>query len=170
MKIRNTLLLVLFLSSSSSLFSAASNPGHYGNIIISEVISTESGKRFTVRINEWHPIWQNISVLIEDIDCPDIDSIHDMVKQKGEEARAFTAQALKNAKIIELRKMQRAGTGTISGEVYVDEKNLADLLLQANLAVPYDNRGPATDWFKLLATDEEIETYFQQTYGNYPGC
>ncbi|QQR48741.1 thermonuclease family protein [bacterium] len=171
MKIVNALMLLLFLSLNSSLFAAASKQGHYGNIIISEVTSVEKGEAFDIFINGWPEIWQKTTVLMAGIDCPNMNSRHDIVKQKAQEARAFTEKALKNAKVIELREMRRAGSpGTITGEVYVDEQNLADLLLSANLAVPYDSRGPAADWFRLLATDEEIEEYAQQTYGNYPGC
>ena len=56
---------------------------------------------------------------------------------------------LKTAKVIELRNIQRGKYFRIVADVYVDDKNLADILIKNNLALPYDG-GTKRDWIDVV--------------------
>jgi endonuclease YncB( thermonuclease family) len=49
---------------------------------------------------------------------------------------------------IELKNMQRGKYFRIVADVHVDDKNLADMLIENNLAVRYDGGTKIKDWCK----------------------
>ena len=65
-------------------------------------------------------------------------------------ARGLTSNLLKRAKVIELRNIERGKYFRILADVYVDDRNLADILIKNNLAIYYDG-GTKKDWLKVVS-------------------
>ena len=61
----------------------------------------------------------------------------DSEKKGARLAKQFTVGKLRDASTIELRNMQRGKYFRIIADVYVDGKNLTELLINAKLARPY---------------------------------
>ena len=66
-------------------------------------------------------------------------------KIKAREAKQFTVQALRSAKTIELKNIQRGKYFRILADVYVDGKNLADGLIKSGHARAHDG-GKRLGW------------------------
>ncbi len=136
------------------LFALPTYAETYGSITVSKLISVYDGDTFRCNIKEWPPIiGKNISVRILGIDTPEIKC---SVKKKGKAecdrlkalartAKKLTKNQLQRAKIIELRNIQRGKYFRILADVYVDGRNLADILIKNGFAVPYDG-GTKPEW------------------------
>jgi len=59
-------------------------------------------------------------------------------KLAARKAKQFTVQFLRAGQVVELRKIKRGKYFRFLAEVYVDGKNLADALIKAKIARPYD--------------------------------
>ena len=81
---------------------------------------------------------ERIPVRVLGVDAPEIRWKCQSEKIKAVEAKQFTVQALRSARTIELRNMQRGKYFRILADVYVDGKNLADGLIKSGHARAYD--------------------------------
>lgn len=88
---------------------------------------------------------QSIPVRIRGIDTPERRGSSPRVKALAEKARRLTHDALKGAVLVELRNPQRGKYFRVLADVYVDDRDLATMLLKANLARPYDG-GKREPW------------------------
>jgi len=123
----------------------------YGSLQIDEVVSVYDGDTIKVNINELHPIvGEKISVRINGVDTPEIKGKCAQERELAKLARAYVTEKLKGAKHIEIRNIQRGKYFRLVADVYADERDLGELLLQAKLAVPYDGKGPKYNWCKSL--------------------
>lgn len=118
----------------------------YGNITVDSIIRVNRGSRFIANLKDCPDIMgEKINVYIYGIHSP---SPKDTIRKTAEiaiKAKEFTTKALKKAKTIELRNMQRHRNFIIIAEVYVDGENLAKKLLRAKLATQYYGE-PITEW------------------------
>jgi endonuclease YncB( thermonuclease family) len=122
----------------------------YGNVTVSRVVSVYDGDTIMVDIDEYPPILgQSISVRIFGIDTPEIKSKNPKETERAEQVKDYVQNLLKNAKVVELRNMQKDKYFRILADVYVDKQSIADLLIKKGYAVPYDG-GTKQDWGKLL--------------------
>ena len=122
----------------------------YGNVTVSRVVSVYDGDTIMVDIDEYPPILgQNISVRIFGIDTPEIKSKNPKETERAKQVKDYVQDLLKNAKVVELRNIQKDKYFRILAEVYVDGQSIADLLIKKGYAVPYDG-GTKQDWGKLL--------------------
>lgn len=129
----------------------------YGNIRVDKVVSVYDGDTFKCNIKNWPKIvGENISVRIKKIDTPEIrckksysDKECKKMKALARTARGLTANLLKRAKVIELRNIERGKYFRILADVYVDDRNLADILIKNKLAIYYDG-GTKSDWLKVV--------------------
>jgi len=134
MKIKYIIITLFILAFTIS--SNASSRKTYGNVVISRLVSVYDGDTFKVDINSFPPIvGKNISIRIYGIDTPEIRGTRTL--ELANTAKLRARSILRNAKIIELRNMRRGKYFRILAEVWVDGKNLGQLLINEGLAKPY---------------------------------
>jgi len=93
-----------------------------------------TGKRIPIRVNG--------------IDTPELRTKCIKEKNLAKKAKQLTVSILRDAKVIELRNMQRGKYFRIVADVYADAKSLANILIENNLAVRYDGGTKTKDWCK----------------------
>ncbi|MFK5949704.1 MAG: thermonuclease family protein [Methylococcales bacterium] len=118
----------------------------YGSVIVAEVTSIYDADTFRVNIQDYPPIvGEHMSIRVLGIDAPEIRGKCESEKKRARQAKQFTVQALRSAKIIELRNIKRGKYFRLLANVYVDGQNLAQQLINAGHARPYDG-GKRAGW------------------------
>ena len=118
----------------------------FGNVVVDEVTSVYDGDTFRVNITQWPDlIGQRIGIRVSGIDTPEKRGTTDDIKKLSMAAREVTATLLKDAETIELRNVQRGKYFRIIADVYVDDKDLGQILIDQKLAKPYDG-GTKPTW------------------------
>ena len=80
----------------------------YGTVTVSEVTSIYDADTFRVNLDGFSPIiGERVPVRVLGIDTTEIKGKCESEKVKARQAKQFTVQALRSAKTIELRNMQR---------------------------------------------------------------
>ena len=137
-KLKNILrisIVVLILILPFSLFA---DDKVYGNVIVSRIVRVYDGDTFTVDIDNWPDIiGYHISVRVYGIDTPEIKGKTTYERMMAKKARDLARNILYHAHKIELRNIRRGKYFRIVAEVYVDGRNLADIMLAHKLAHPY---------------------------------
>ena len=111
---------------------------HYGDVRITQIVRVVDGDTFRCTIKQLHPlIGKDIPVRIYGIDCPELRSKDPEEKARAEEARLFTRKQLLFAKTIWLREMRRGSFFRIVAKVFIDNKSLGQMLIEAGLAEEY---------------------------------
>ena len=119
----------------------------YGAIVIDEVISVYDGDTFTVNIKNYPPIsGERISVRINGIDAPELKGKCNKEIILARKAKQITVSMLRNAKVVELRNMQRDKYFRIVADVYTDNKSIAESLIKNDLAVIYNGGTKTKNW------------------------
>ena len=111
----------------------------YGDIVVSKVLSVYDGDTFFCNLSDLHPIvGERIGIRIRGIDTPEIKGKTEEERQKAKECRDFVRKIILNteAKTV-LRNMSRDKYFRILADVYVDDVNLGQLLIDKGLARPY---------------------------------
>lgn len=122
---------------------------NFGNIIVDEVTSIYDGDTFRVNICSYPDvIGKRVPIRVNGIDTPEIRTKCIKEKLLARKAKKLTVSLLRSAKVVELRNMQRGKYFRIVADVYVDNKNLADMLIKNNLAVRYEGGTKTKDWCK----------------------
>ncbi len=119
---------------------------NYGQVTINEITSIYDGDTFRATVKEWPAvIGERIPIRVNGIDTPELRGKCEEEKKQAKAAKQFTVALLRDAKVIELRNMDRGKYFRILADVYVDGTSLGDELIKAGLAVPYDG-GTKKDW------------------------
>ncbi|WP_243836106.1 thermonuclease family protein [Modicisalibacter xianhensis] len=112
------------------------------------VDSIFDGDTFRATVENWQPvIGERMPVRIASIDTPELRSRCDTEVEREREkalarkAKQFAVAALRGAERIELRQIERGSFFRLVAEVYVDGESLGDKLLEAGLAMPYEEGG-----------------------------
>lgn len=135
------LVIILLLLATGPVFSAV-----YGNVVVSEITSIYDADTFRVNIKDWPPIiGRHVSIRVKGIDAPEIRGQCAAEKTAAQRAKQHTADILGMAQHIELRNIERGKYFRILAEVYVDGRNLADILTNQHLARPYQG-GKRQSW------------------------
>lgn len=143
------IILILLIIITTQLFSASISNKNFGNAIVSEIISIYDGDTFRANIKNYPKIiGERMSIRINGIDTPEIRGKCKKEKQLALKAKQATVKALRNAKIIELKNMKRDKYFRILADVYTDNKDIGQLLIDNNLAVKYDGGTKVKDWCK----------------------
>ena len=79
------------------------------------------------------------------MDAPEIKGKCQSEKEAARKAKQYTVQALRSARSIELRNMERGKYFKVLSDVYVDGRNLSDALIEAGYARSYDG-GKRMGW------------------------
>jgi endonuclease YncB( thermonuclease family) len=131
----------------------------YGNLIVKQLVSVYDGDTFTVSMPMLHPfIGRNIRVRINRKDPPEVRTNSDYEKVRGIYAKTILTRLLSRAKIIELRNIKRGKYFNIVADVYIDDVNLAKLMKNMGLAIPYNGKGDK--WIDIY---DEGDNYFNMS-------
>ena len=131
-------LVLLFLVSSVVSLSVSAADQFYGDVVVSEVTSIYDADTFRVNIKHWPDvIGKHVSIRVLGVDAPEIRGKCASEKTAVRKAKQFTVHFLRAGQVVELRKIKRGKYFRLLAEVYVDGKNLADVLIKANVARPY---------------------------------
>ena len=120
----------------------------FGSATVSEVTSVYDGDTFRANIVGFPVIvGERMPVRVSGVDTPEIRGKCQVEKDLARKAKQFTVGKLRNAKSIELRNIARGKYFRLVADVILDGKNLALLLIEANLGVPYGGK-TKPDWCK----------------------
>ncbi len=118
----------------------------YGDVKVDRIYSVYDADTFRADIDKWPlVIGHHIPIRINGIDAPEIRGKCQAEKNKAKLARAFTLNTLTNAQTIELGNIKRGKYFRILADVYVDNKNLAQMLIKVGHARAYDG-GKRQGW------------------------
>lgn len=118
----------------------------YGNIVVDKVTTVYDGDTFYVTVKSWPDIiGKNIAVRVKAVDTPELKGACYAEILKAREAKKFTVHKIRAAKTVELRNMSRDKYFRIDADVYLDNQNLADALIQQGFGVVYTG-GKKFDW------------------------
>ena len=110
----------------------------YGSVRVDEVSSIYDGDTIRVTIRAWPAVaGERIPVRLYGIDTPEMSDKRPRVYKLARSAKQFSVAQLRGAKRIELRQIRRDKYFRLLAEVWVDGRNLGELLLKAGLAKPY---------------------------------
>ena len=136
-------LLYLFLSVSQA------SDKVFPDAVVSSVSSVYDADTFRVNIEGWPDIvGKHMPVRVLGVDAPEIRGKCEAEKLAARSAKQFTVQFLREGSYIELRNIKRGKYFRILAEVFVDGRNLANALIEANLARVYDG-GKRQGWCSL---------------------
>ena len=121
----------------------------YGNMVITkDQIEVHDGDTLYLSIKEYPPIiGDHIGIRVLGVDTPEIRGKCDYEKNLAQQAKTFTTNAINNAKKIELKKLDRDKYFRILAELWIDDKNIADMLITNKLAYAYFGEAK-TPWCK----------------------
>ena len=121
----------------------------YGNMVITkDQIEVHDGDTLYLSIKEYPPIiGDHIGIRVLGVDTPEIRGKCDYEKDLAQQAKTFTTNAINNAKKIELKKLDRDKYFRILAELWIDDKNIADMLITNKLAYAYFGEAK-TPWCK----------------------
>jgi len=118
--------------------------GDYNNAIY---IKNYDGDTITFNLPNLHPIiGEKISIRVNGIDTPEIRGKCEKEKYDAKQAKEMVADILKDAEQIVLRNMERGKYFRIAADVIVDGESLADVLVEAGVAVRYDGGKKIHKW------------------------
>ena len=94
-----------------------------------------------------HPIiGEKISIRVNGIDTPEIRGKCEKEKYDAQQARDMVTDILKDSEQITLKNMERGKYFRIAADVFVDGESLADMLIEAGMAVRYDGGKKTHKW------------------------
>lgn len=103
-----------------------------------KVVEVYDGDTIFVDLPDQHPLFgRRMGVRILGIDTPEVRSKDACEKKKGLEAKAAVERLVRNAKSVEITKVQKDKYFRILGEVQVDGRSVAQELIQQKLAYAY---------------------------------
>ena len=139
---RLAFLILLFLLLPS--YSLAKSFGNYEGAVY---IRNYDGDTITFNLPGLHPIiGEKISIRVNSIDTPEIRGNCEKEKYDAKQAKEMVTDILKDAEQIVLRNMERGKYFRIAADVIVDGENLADVLIEAGMAVRYDGGKKTHKW------------------------
>ena len=107
--------------------------------VIAYVVSVYDGDTFTADAHVWPGHYINTGVRVLGVDTPEIKGKCPEEVALAQRARAYVSNLLAKSEIVELRNIQTDKYGgRVEADVYVDDKNLAELLIEAGLGRPYE--------------------------------
>jgi micrococcal nuclease len=127
------LLLPLLLC--NALHSFAESYGDYQGAIY---LKNYDGDTIRFNLPLYPPIaGKDIRVRVNGIDTPEIKGKCKKEKYEAQQARDLVADILRDAEKITLKNMKRGKYFRIAADVIIDGENLADMLIQAGMAIRY---------------------------------
>ncbi|MBT3921976.1 MAG: thermonuclease family protein [Nitrospina sp.] len=110
-------------------------------------VGNYDGDTVTFNLPGLHPIiGEKISIRVNGIDTPEIRGKCEKEKYDAKQAKEVVADILKDAEQIILKNMERGKYFRIAADVIVDGENLADVVIEAGVAVRYDGGKKTHKW------------------------
>lgn len=104
------------------------------------------GDTIYVDIDGWPEIiGENMPIRVARIDTPEMKGQCASEKQRAELAKKYITLHLQNAKVVELRNIERGKYFRLVAEVIADGVNVSDAMLKSGMARPYDG-GTKISW------------------------
>ena len=142
--IRKIIVLFLPLLLCNTLHSYAESYGDYQGAIY---LQNYDGDTIRFDLPGYPPIaGDDIRVRVNGIDTPEIKGKCEKESYDAKQAKEMVADILKDAEQITLKNMERGKYFRIAADVYADGENLADILIEAGVAVQYDGGKKAQKW------------------------
>jgi endonuclease YncB( thermonuclease family) len=136
------LLLPLLLC--NALHSYAESYGDYQGAVY---LKNYDGDTIRFNLPGYPPIaGKDIRVRVNGIDTPEIKGKCKKEKYEAQQARDMVADILKGAEKINLKNMKRGKYFRIAADVIVDGENLADVLIEAGMAIKYNGGKKTYKW------------------------
>jgi endonuclease YncB( thermonuclease family) len=136
------LLLPLLLC--NALHSYAESYGDYQGAVY---LKNYDGDTIRFNLPGYPPIaGKDIRVRVNGIDTPEIKGKCKKEKYEAQQARDMVADILKGAEKINLKNMKRGKYFRIAADVIVDGENLADVLIEAGMAIKYNGGKKTHKW------------------------
>ena len=118
----------------------------YPDFTVTEVTSIYDADTFRVDVDGWPDIiGKRVPIRVLGVDAAEIRGKYQAEKKLARKAKQFTVAMLRNGEVIEVRNPQRGKYFRIVGDVFVDGESLAQALIKAGLARPYDG-GKRRGW------------------------
>ena len=125
-------------------YSLAKSFGDYEGAIY---VRNYDGDTITFNLPGLHPIiGEKIKIRFNGIDMPEIRGKCEKEKYDAKQAKEMVTDILKDAEQIELKNMERGKYFRIAADVIVDGENLADMLIEAGMAIRYDGGKKTHKW------------------------
>ena len=119
----------------------------FGNFQGAVYIRNYDGDTITFNLPGLHPIiGEKISIRVNGIDTPEIRGKCEKEKYDAKQVKEMVADILKDAEQITLKNMERGKFFRIAADVIVDGENLADMLVEAGMAVRYNGGKKTKNW------------------------
>ena len=110
-------------------------------------VKNYDGDTVTFNLPKLHPIIGNkIVVRINGIDTPEIKGKCEKEKYNAQQAKNIVEDLLKDAERIDLKNLQRGKYFRLVADIYADGENLADILIDAGMAVKYEGGKKNVRW------------------------
>ena len=136
------LILPLLLCTASHSF--AKSYGDYQGAIY---LQNYDGDTIRFDLPGYPPIaGDDIRVRVNGIETPEINGKCEKEKYDAQQARDMVADILKDAERIDLKNMKRGKYFRIVADVIVDGENLADILIEASVAIQYSGGKKTKNW------------------------
>jgi len=138
---------IILLVNSLLLTGGAFAEKTYPDIESVNVLSVYDGDTFRVDIPDYPPVvGLNIPIRINAIDTPEIRGKCNKEKSLAIEAKKIVSDLLSNAKVVRLKNLKRGKYFRLVADVYADGVNVADRLIELELAVKYDGGKKNMNW------------------------
>ena len=125
-------------------YSLAKSFGDYQGAVY---VRNYDGDTITFNLPGLHPIiGEKINIRVNGIDTPEIRGKCEKEKYDAKQAKEMVTDILKDAEQIELKNMERGKYFRIAADVIVDGENLADMLIEAGMAIRYDGGKKTHKW------------------------
>ena len=129
------------------LLPALSFSKDYGDYQGAVYVSNYDGDTIKFDLPGLHPIIGNkINIRVNGIDNPEIRGKCEQEKYSAEQAREMVADILKDAEKIDLKNMERGKYFRIAADVFADGESLAEMLVEAGMAVRYEGGKKNHNW------------------------
>ena len=125
-------------------YSSAKSFGEYQGAVY---LQNYDGDTIRFDLPKYPPIaGDDIRVRVNGIDTPEIKGKCEKEKYEAQQAKEMVADILKDAEQIALKNMERGKYFRIAADVIVDGENLADMLVEAGMAVRYNGGKKTKNW------------------------
>ena len=139
--------LCLFLTACGLTTAPDQEKRYYSDSIrISKIISIYDGDTFRADIEHWPEIvGSRMPIRVRGIDTPELRGKCQSEKDLARKAKETSVSLLRSASVVELRNIERGKYFRLVADVYVDGRNLGQLLMNQDFARPYDG-GTKISW------------------------
>jgi micrococcal nuclease len=129
------------------LHSVPAHAKSFGDYEGAVYVRNYDGDTITFNLPGLHPIiGEKISIRVNGIDTPELRGKCEKEKYDAKQAQEMVADILNDAEQITLKSMDRGKYFRIAADVIVDGENLADMLIEAGMAVRYDGGKKIHKW------------------------